>query len=328
MLALRLDPAPPRGGGAAPPAAASPRGDGKLLLAARLGAGRTSTLHYDAACAGLPAASLRRGWATARFGLAARPRTAPLGVAGAERGVLTWDGSAKGRRTATEGGEASGAGGSARRAPPPSPLPSARLATVDHVTRLRGFMRPARLALALAPAPAWAAAPPRAAPAAPARRRRSATAPAPAAPATPPPTPPAALINKAPHWNAALRCWCLNFRGRVKLASVKNFQLVAAPPPPPPPLPAPGPARQPSFVARLLARAGRRGEAGEAEPELAHVPPPAARRRRRGAPARRVVVQFGKVDADEYVLDFDPAAVSPAAAFAAAISMFEPRAFV
>ena len=24
---------------------------------------------------------------------------------------------------------------------------------------------------------------------------------------------------------AGLRCWCLNFRSRVKLASVKNFQL-------------------------------------------------------------------------------------------------------
>lgn len=36
------------------------------------------------------------------------------------------------------------------------------------------------------------------------------------------------LRNKPPHWNDTLRCWCLNFRGRVKLASVKNFQLVKA----------------------------------------------------------------------------------------------------
>ena len=35
------------------------------------------------------------------------------------------------------------------------------------------------------------------------------------------------MVNKAPHWNEQLRCWCLNFRGRVKLASVKNFQLVS-----------------------------------------------------------------------------------------------------
>ncbi len=36
------------------------------------------------------------------------------------------------------------------------------------------------------------------------------------------------LQNKPPHWNDTLRCWCLNFRGRVKLASVKNFQLIKA----------------------------------------------------------------------------------------------------
>lgn len=40
----------------------------------------------------------------------------------------------------------------------------------------------------------------------------------------------AALIlkNKAPRWHEQLQCWCLNFRGRVTVASVKNFQLVAA----------------------------------------------------------------------------------------------------
>ncbi|KAK8548706.1 hypothetical protein V6N13_054515 [Hibiscus sabdariffa] len=37
------------------------------------------------------------------------------------------------------------------------------------------------------------------------------------------------LINKAPRWHEHLRCWCLNFRGRVTVASVKNFQLVASP---------------------------------------------------------------------------------------------------
>lgn len=36
------------------------------------------------------------------------------------------------------------------------------------------------------------------------------------------------LKNKAPRWHEQLRCWCLNFRGRVTVASVKNFQLVAA----------------------------------------------------------------------------------------------------
>lgn len=38
---------------------------------------------------------------------------------------------------------------------------------------------------------------------------------------------PLVLKNKAPRWHEQLQCWCLNFRGRVTVASVKNFQLVA-----------------------------------------------------------------------------------------------------
>lgn len=45
---------------------------------------------------------------------------------------------------------------------------------------------------------------------------------------------PLILKNKAPRWHEQLQCWCLNFRGRVTVASVKNFQLVAAPEPNPP----------------------------------------------------------------------------------------------
>lgn len=64
---------------------------------------------------------------------------------------------------------------------------------------------------------------------------------------------PVHLHNKSPHWNDGLRCWCLNFRGRVKLASVKNFQLV------------------------------RTEDAAE-----------------------KVVMQFGKIDEDTFILDFNP----------------------
>lgn len=35
------------------------------------------------------------------------------------------------------------------------------------------------------------------------------------------------LHNKAPRWNENMRAFCLNFGGRVSVASVKNFQLVA-----------------------------------------------------------------------------------------------------
>ncbi|KAA0033461.1 hypothetical protein IC582_026945 [Cucumis melo] len=37
------------------------------------------------------------------------------------------------------------------------------------------------------------------------------------------------LRNKTPRWHEQLQCWCLNFHGRVTIASVKNFQLVASP---------------------------------------------------------------------------------------------------
>ncbi|KAH9752081.1 Tubby-like F-box protein 8 [Citrus sinensis] len=39
---------------------------------------------------------------------------------------------------------------------------------------------------------------------------------------------PLILKNKPPRWHEQLQCWCLNFRGRVTVASVKNFQLIAA----------------------------------------------------------------------------------------------------
>ncbi|GAB2284379.1 Tubby-like F-box protein 7 [Dionaea muscipula] len=35
------------------------------------------------------------------------------------------------------------------------------------------------------------------------------------------------LKNKAPRWHEHLQCWCLNFHGRVTVASVKNLQLIA-----------------------------------------------------------------------------------------------------
>lgn len=45
------------------------------------------------------------------------------------------------------------------------------------------------------------------------------------------------LRNNAPRWHDHLQCWCLNFHGRVTVASVKNFQLaVEADPNQPKPL--------------------------------------------------------------------------------------------
>lgn len=80
------------------------------------------------------------------------------------------------------------------------------------------------------------------------------------------------LRNKPPHWNDTLRCWCLNFRGRVKLASVKNFQLIKA-----------------------------------------------------DDPSKTIVMQFGKVDASTYIMDYNPAEINAIQAFAISLSTFDTK---
>ncbi|GJN13716.1 hypothetical protein PR202_gb00452 [Eleusine coracana subsp. coracana] len=79
---------------------------------------------------------------------------------------------------------------------------------------------------------------------------------------------PLILRNKAPRWHEQLQCWCLNFRGRVTVASVKNFQLVAA--------------TQPA--------------AGAPTPSQATPPPPPEH--------ERVILQFGKVAKDMFTMDY------------------------
>jgi len=111
---------------------------------------------------------------------------------------------------------------------------------------------------------------------------------------------PLVLRNKAPRWHEQLQCWCLNFRGRVTVASVKNFQLVAATtqpaaagaptlsqaaPPPPAPAPAPGP------------------------------PPP---------DQEKVLLQFGKVGKDIFTMDYCYP-LSAFQAFAICLSSFDTK---
>lgn len=40
---------------------------------------------------------------------------------------------------------------------------------------------------------------------------------------------PLVLKSKVPTWNEHIRSFCLNFRGRVTMASIKNFQLEITP---------------------------------------------------------------------------------------------------
>jgi hypothetical protein len=97
---------------------------------------------------------------------------------------------------------------------------------------------------------------------------------------------PLVLKNKSPRWHEQLQCWCLNFRGRVTVASVKNFQLVAAAAPPP--QAAGGPASAPA-------------------PEY-----------------DKVILQFGKVGKDMFTMDYRYP-LSAFQAFAICLSSFDTK---
>jgi len=79
---------------------------------------------------------------------------------------------------------------------------------------------------------------------------------------------PLVLKNKAPRWHEQLQCWCLNFRGRVTVASVKNFQLIAA---------------------------------TQQAPATAGIPMPAQSSQ---SDYDKVILQFGKVGKDMFTMDY------------------------
>nr|ACF81323.1 unknown [Zea mays] len=103
---------------------------------------------------------------------------------------------------------------------------------------------------------------------------------------------PLILRNKAPRWHEQLQCWCLNFRGRVTVASVKNFQLVAA--------------TQPAAGALTPSQAA---------PQSAPPPPP---------DQEKVILQFGKVGKDIFTMDYCYP-LSAFQAFAICLSSFDTK---
>ncbi|XP_027364203.1 tubby-like F-box protein 8 isoform X2 [Abrus precatorius] len=82
---------------------------------------------------------------------------------------------------------------------------------------------------------------------------------------------PLVLKNKSPRWHEQLQCWCLNFRGRVTVASVKNFQLIAA--------------TQPAAVAP----AGTGPTPSQPTTQSDH---------------DKIILQFGKVGKDMFTMDY------------------------
>ncbi|XP_044336421.1 tubby-like F-box protein 8 [Triticum aestivum] len=107
---------------------------------------------------------------------------------------------------------------------------------------------------------------------------------------------PLVLRNKVPRWHEQLQCWCLNFRGRVTIASVKNFQLIAAPSQPPPPATGPG----------------------------APAPAPAPSQPAPAPEQDKIILQFGKVSKDMFTMDYRYP-LSAFQAFAMCLSSFDTK---
>ena len=104
---------------------------------------------------------------------------------------------------------------------------------------------------------------------------------------------PLVLRNKAPRWHEQLQCWCLNFRGRVTVASVKNFQLIAA--------------IQPAPAAAAAAAAG--------------TPTPSQPTQ---SDHDKIILQFGKVGKDMFTMDYRYP-LSAFQAFAICLSSFDTK---
>lgn len=105
---------------------------------------------------------------------------------------------------------------------------------------------------------------------------------------------PLVLKNKPPRWHEQLQCWCLNFRGRVTVASVKNFQLIAATQPASTTAPATAPAAAP------------------APPQSSH------------SDHDKIILQFGKVGKDMFTMDYRYP-LSAFQAFAICLSSFDTK---
>lgn len=106
---------------------------------------------------------------------------------------------------------------------------------------------------------------------------------------------PLVLRNKAPRWHEQLQCWCLNFRGRVTVASVKNFQLIAA--------------TQPAAGAPTPSQ-----PAAGAPPALQPTQPD----------HDKIILQFGKVGKDMFTMDYRYP-LSAFQAFAICLSSFDTK---
>ncbi|KGN46018.1 tubby-like F-box protein 8 [Cucumis sativus] len=102
---------------------------------------------------------------------------------------------------------------------------------------------------------------------------------------------PLILRNKPPRWHEQLQCWCLNFRGRVTVASVKNFQLIAA--------------TEPSSTATNQSQPNQHAQSSQSDHD-------------------KIILQFGKVGKDMFTMDYRYP-LSAFQAFAICLSSFDTK---
>ncbi|CAK9313773.1 unnamed protein product [Citrullus colocynthis] len=103
---------------------------------------------------------------------------------------------------------------------------------------------------------------------------------------------PLILRNKPPRWHEQLQCWCLNFRGRVTIASVKNFQLIAATEPS-------------SSTATNQSQPNQHAQSSQSDHD-------------------KIILQFGKVGKDMFTMDYRYP-LSAFQAFAICLSSFDTK---
>eukprot|EP00850_Spirogloea_muscicola_P007018 SM000034S12772 [mRNA] locus=s34:668587:670702:- [translate_table: standard] len=105
---------------------------------------------------------------------------------------------------------------------------------------------------------------------------------------------PMVLKNKPPRWHEQLQCWCLNFRGRVTVASVKNFQLESG-----------------AICDSAVAGGGSSAAGAAAAPSSSSSDKP-------------VLLQFGKIGKDTFTMDYRYP-LSAFQAFAICLSSFDTK---
>jgi tubby-related protein 1 len=129
---------------------------------------------------------------------------------------------------------------------------------------------------------------------------------------------PLVLKNKPPRWHEQLQCWCLNFRGRVTIASVKNFQLIAASQ-----ASAGGTSNSGASGPQVQVQAQAQAQA-QPQPQVQAGQAPQPTALANSPDQDKIILQFGKVAKDMFTMDYRYP-LSAFQAFAICLSSFDTK---